>query len=99
MRIISTAAVKGFYSQTRYQDAENVMKTWIAVTRKATWSTPIEVKQSFAQTDILPNGRAVFDVGGNKYRIVAKINYRAGIVFVRFVGTHAQYDNINAATI
>ena len=99
MRIISPGTLKAFYQQPRHRSAEPVIKTWIAVTRTAVWINPIEVKATFGQTDILSNGRAVFDLGGNKFRLVAKINYRIGIVFVRFIGTHAEYDRIDAGNI
>ena len=99
MRIISPGTLRAFYQQPRHRGAEPVIKTWIAVTRKAVWTNPIAVKTTFGQTDILPNERAVFDLGGNKFRLVAKINDRIGIVFVRFVGTHAEYDRIDAGSI
>lgn len=99
MRIISTTTLKDFYELPRYQAAEPVIKTWIAVTKGATWADPLAVKEVFGQADILQAGRVVFDLGGNKFRLLAKINYRAGIVFVRFIGTHVEYDRIDAATI
>ena len=65
----------------------------------ATWAMPTDVKATFPQTDILKSGRVVFDIGGNKWRIVASIAYRPAIVFVKFVGTHRQYDDIDANTV
>lgn len=99
VRIISTATLKVSYAQPRCGTAEPVIKTWVAVTKAAAWADPLAVKAAFGQTDILQGGRVVFDLGGNKFRLVAKINYRAGIVFVRFIGTHAEYDRIDAATV
>ncbi|WP_249209019.1 type II toxin-antitoxin system HigB family toxin [Acetobacter okinawensis] len=99
MRIISTKTLKDFYAQPTYTQAEMVIKTWIATTKAATWNTPIDVKSDFGQTDILKSGRAIFDLGGNKYRLVAWINYNFKTVYIRFIGTHAEYDKIDPETI
>jgi mRNA interferase HigB len=63
------------------------------------WQSPAHVKASYADASILKSGRVVFNVGGNRFRLVARIDYRSGIVYVRFVGTHAEYDRIDAETI
>lgn len=99
MRIISVSTLKVFYSQPAYQSAASVIKTWIAVTNAAQWNDPIEVKADFGQTDILKDGRAIFDLGGNKYRLVVWINYKFKTVYVRFIGTHAEYDKIDPETV
>ena len=90
--------MRAFHQQPRYRSTGPVIRTWIAVTRRAVWINPIEVKTTFGQTDILSNGRAFFDLGGNKFRLV-KINDQIGIVFVRFIGTNAEYDRIDAGSI
>lgn len=95
MRIISTTTLKAFYEQPAHRAAEDPIKTWITVTKGAQWKTPIDVKADFGQTDILKDGRAIFDIGGNKYRLVAWINYDFFTVYVRFIGTHAEYDRID----
>jgi len=69
------------------------------VVKAADWSRPIDLKAVFRSADILPNNRAVFNIGGNKYRLVVAVHYRGKRVFVRFIGTHAEYDRIDAATI
>jgi mRNA interferase HigB len=99
MRIISTSTLKAFYELPAYRAAEQPIKTWVSVTKPAIWMNPMDVKQSFNSADILPNSRVIFDLGGNKYRLVAKINYPATIVYVRFIGTHKQYDAIDATAI
>lgn len=99
MRIISTTTLKAFYSQAAYAGSEQVIKTWVAVVKDAQWNTPIDVKSDFGQTDILKGGRAIFDLGGNKYRLVAWINYEFKTIYIRFIGTHAQYDRINPETV
>jgi mRNA interferase HigB len=63
---------------------------------KADWRSPADVKQEFGRASILRDGRAVFNIGGNKYRLVVWINYPYRVVYVRFVGTHADYDRIDA---
>lgn len=72
---------------------------WYREVLKADWSTPNDLKAQFQNASILNDGRAVFNIAGNKYRIVVWINYPYHVVYIRFVGTHAQYDAIDAQTI
>ena len=65
----------------------------------ADWSRPTDIKALFRSADILAGDRVVFDIGGNKYRLVAAVHYRGKRVFIRFIGTHAEYDKIDAATV
>jgi mRNA interferase HigB len=97
LHIIATSTLKAFY--LREKPAEQPIKTWVSIAKVARWLTPMDVKGSFPTADIRPSGRVVFDVGGNKFRIVAKVEYRIGKVFIRFVGTHAQYNRINVDTV
>jgi len=83
----------------RHPEAEQALKTWVAVTKAAHWADPPAVKRTFNSADILKNNRVVFDIGGNKFRLVAGLNYRKGILYVRFIGTHKQYDTIDADEI
>jgi len=71
----------------------------VHVVRAAEWARPTDIKEVFRSADILTNKRVVFNVGGNKYRLVAAIHYRGKRIYIRFIGTHAEYDRINAATI
>jgi mRNA interferase HigB len=71
----------------------------VHVVRAAEWARPTDIKEVFRSADILTNERVVFNVGGNKYRLVAAIHYRGKRIYIRFIGTHAEYDRINAATI
>lgn len=66
---------------------------------KANWKTPEEVKQSFPKAKILPDNRIVFKICGNQYRLIVKINYQKGWIFIRFVGTHEEYNKIDATSI
>ena len=67
--------------------------------RAANWSKPTDIKEVFRSADILPNDRVVFNIGGNKYRLVVSVHYRGKRVFVRFIGIHAEYDKIDATVI
>lgn len=89
MRIISEARLREFW--TANQTAENAMREWIRVVRLADWSNFSEVRAMFNHSDVFGDC-TIFDVGGNKYRIIAKIEYQKHIVFIRFVLTHSEYD-------
>lgn len=89
MRIISEAQLRDFWEQE--QSAENAMREWIKTVKRADWQSFSDVRQTFNHADIYKNC-ALFDVGGNKYRIIAKLEYRKHIVFIRFVLTHREYD-------
>ncbi|MCW5877909.1 MAG: type II toxin-antitoxin system HigB family toxin [Anaerolineales bacterium] len=82
-----------------HPDATEVLRAWYVDASNAQWRGPSDLKKIYTAVSILKNNRAVFNIKGNRYRLVVKINYSAQIVFVRFVGTHAQYDKIDAQTI
>jgi len=75
------------------------LRAWFHETRNARWNKPADVKTLYRNASILGNNRVAFNIGGNKYRLVIAVNYRAQIVFIRFIGTHAEYDRINAEEI
>lgn len=75
------------------------MRSWVSVVKAADWSKPTDMKAMFRSADILANDRVVFNIGGNKYRLVVAVHYRDKRVYIRFVGTHAEYDRIDAATV
>lgn len=99
MRIIAVATLKRFWSQPGRSDAEMPLRAWVHVVKGADWSRPNDVKDLFRSADLLANGRVVFDIGGNKYRLVAAVHYRGKRVYVRFIGTHKDYDKIDANEI
>ena len=94
MRIIALKTLKDFWK--KYPDSEGALKSWYAVTAKADWKTPSEVKASYGNASILQEGRVVFNVAGNKYRLIVWINYPYRVVYIRFIGTHRQYDAVDA---
>ena len=99
MRIISIKTLKDFYETPEYRDSKSHLESWYAEARHATWRTPVEIKQQYANGSNIHNNRFVFNIAGNKYRLVVKIHYNTSIIYIRFVGTHAQYDQIDAETI
>lgn len=99
MRIVAKRTLREFWEQPGYQDAEQPLKTWYSETSKATWRTPADVKAHYGSASILANDRVVFNIGGNKYRLIVLIRYDTHMVFIRFVGTHAAYNRIDAETI
>ena len=82
-----------------YADARDPMMAWVRQVKAADWASPAEVKRDVRSASILKDGRVVFNVAGNKYRIVVWINYPYRVVYIRFVGTHVRYDAIDAQTI
>jgi mRNA interferase HigB len=100
VRIIALSTLKAFWENNKaYRDAREPVLAWYRHVQKANWSTPAEVKRDFRTATILRDGRVVFNIAGNKYRLVVWINYAYRVVYVRFIGTHAQYDAIDAQTI
>ena len=99
MRIIARSTIRVFWEQPEFSDSEQALKSWFAIAEKADWSTPQDVKNQFRHASIIGDNRAVFNIAGNKYRLVVKFNYPYRIAFVRFVGTHRQYDRIDTEQI
>jgi mRNA interferase HigB len=100
VRIIAVSTLKAFLGRSAaYGDAHGPMMAWVRVVKAADWAGPAGVKRDIGTASILKDGRAVFNIAGNKYRIVVWINYPYRVLYIRFVGTHAQYDAIDAQTI
>ncbi len=100
MRVIALSALKAFWGESpEYQDAREPTLAWYRHALQADWSSPAEVKRDFRNASILKDGRVVFNIAGNKYRLVVWINYTYRVVYIRFIGTHTQYDKIDVQTI
>ena len=100
MRVIALSTLKAFMMRDSiYADARDPVMAWYRQVRAADWATPADVKRDIGTASILKDGRTVFNVGGNKYRIVVWINYPFRVVYIRFIGTHRQYDRIDAQTV
>jgi len=99
MRIISKKTLKDFYEQKQYKDSKNPLESWHQEVLKTDWNNSNEIKNQFRNASVIGDNRVVFNIHGNKYRLIVKINYFAKIIFIRFIGTHKQYDKINARQI
>ena len=97
MRVIARKTLRDFYEQ--HADSKTALEAWFHEAVAARWEGPREIKKRYPSADILPGNRVVFNIKGNSYRLIVKIHYNTGIVFIRFIGTHADYDKINATTI
>ena len=99
MRVIAKSTLVRFWSQSEYADSEGALNSWHDEASKANWKTPQDIKTQYGNASICANNRVVFNIAGNKYRLVVEMQYRAGIVWVKFVGTHAHYDKINVENV
>jgi len=96
-RIIAKSTLREFWE--KHADSEQYLKTWYDTAKSAKWFSPNDVKQTYVSVSILKYGRVVFNIKGNSYRLVVKFNYEKQWAFIRFIGTHPEYDKINADTI
>ena len=97
MRIIAKRTLRIYW--VREPRAEQPLKAWYAIARKAEWSSPADVKATYGNASIVGNDRVVFNIGGNRYRLVVRFDYARRIGFVRFLGTHAEYDSVDALNV
>jgi mRNA interferase HigB len=97
MKVIARKKLREFWE--KYRDAEQELKAWFAEAERSQWKTPQDILNDFSYVDIISGNRVVFNIKGNHYRLVVKIHYNTGVVFIRFVGTHNEYDRIDAETI
>ena len=100
VRVIALSPIKAFINRSAgVSDAREPVMAWFRQVKQADWAKPADVKRDVRSVSILKDGRAVFNVAGNKYRIVVWINYPYRVVYIRFIGTHRQYDTIDAQSI
>jgi mRNA interferase HigB len=97
VQIIALKTLREFWQS--HASAEASLRAWYHEARLADWRSFQDIKNRYPHADVLPDNRVVFDLKGNTYRLVARINYQSGCIFIRFVGTHAAYDKIDARTI
>ena len=97
MRIIATRALRAFWK--RHPQAKVPLEAWHQEVDRADWKDPAAVKAQFRSASLLRDHRVVFNIAGNKYRLLVKINYPYRVVYVRFVGTHAEYDKIDVGKV
>ena len=99
MHIVSRAILVAFYGQPAHAAARESIEAWYAVAQKAQWRSPQDVKAQFGNASIVGNNRVVFNLKGNDFRLIVAFAYRMQWVYVKFIGTHAQYDAVDAATV
>ncbi|MCZ7671305.1 MAG: type II toxin-antitoxin system HigB family toxin [Chloroflexi bacterium] len=97
MRIIARKTLREFWE--KHPDAEQPLRAWFTDAIQSEWKTPSDIKENYQNASFIANNRVVFNIKGNKYRLIVAINYPYGIVYVRFIGTHREYDQINATEI
>src|SRR5947199_9870140 len=91
VRIISTKPLRDFY--VRHNNAEGPIRAWVSVVKKAKWKSLNELKKQFGNASIVENDRVVFNFKGNDYRLVIRIDFTCQLIFIRFIGTHKEYDS------
>ena len=97
--IIALKTLREHWEKPGREDSEQPLKSWYNEAKQAEWRSPNELKIQFRNASVVGNGRAVFNICGNKYRLVVKINYETQWMYIRFVGTHKEYDKIDVTTI
>jgi mRNA interferase HigB len=99
MRIISFRTLREFFENPVNADSEISLRAWYHDAKVAEWQSSNDLKQQYKNASIIGEGRVVFNIKGNSYRLVVAIDYEFQVIFIRYIGTHSQYDNINAKTI
>ena len=97
MRIIALGPLREFWR--KHPDAEVPLRSWYAVASRADWRSPADVKDAYRSASFIADNRVVFNVKGNDYRLVAAVHYNRGMMYIRFIGTHREYDRIDATKI
>ena len=97
MRVIARRTLRVFYE--RHTASKASLDAWFHEVSEAKWNGPQDIKRRYPSADMLPGNRVIFNIKGNRYRVIVKIHYNRAIVFIRFVGTHAEYDAVDAETI
>ena len=97
MHIVSLKTLRIFWKT--HPDAEQPLRAWYAIVSRAQWRTPSDIKAEYSSASFVGNNRIVFNIKGNHYRLIVLVKYQKGRLFIRFVGTHAEYNRIDAETI
>jgi mRNA interferase HigB len=97
MRIIAISTLRNFW--IKHPDAQTPLQAWYALASRAQWKSPSDIKGAYRNASFIANNRIVFNIKGNDYRLVVLVRYDKGLLFVKFVGTHSQYDKINVSAV
>lgn len=95
--MIAKRTLRDFWST--HADSEQQLQAWYNEAEQATWKSPNDIKRDYPSASILEDNRMVFNIKGNKYRLIVRINYKYGVLWIRFIGTHAEYDKVDATKI
>jgi len=99
LRVFTRRALTDFWEQPGRADAEAPLRAWFAEVERARWQSFADIRKSYRTADYVGNDRVVFNIGGNKYRLIVMVKFSVGAVYVRFVGTHAEYDKVDATKV
>jgi mRNA interferase HigB len=99
MRVITKGALQAYWKGRGREDAEQPLKAWYAEASKAVWRSPEDIKAKYRSASFVADNRVVFNIAGNRHRLVVHLNYELKILLVKFIGTHREYDAIDAATV
>lgn len=97
MRVIAKRTLRAFW--IKHKDSEQRLKAWYKEAEEAQWKRVKDIRREYPSASFLPDSRVVFNIKGNHYRLVVRINYDYGVIWIRFIGTHSEYDKINATKI
>ena len=97
MRRIAKETLRDFWK--RHPDSEQSLKAWYLEVREAEWATSVQLKKRYPSASILVNNRVVFDVGGNKYRLIVGTRYQQNMDYIKWFGTHVEYDRVDAEKV
>ncbi len=97
MRVIAKKIIREFWE--KHSDSEQQLKSWFQEASNSNWKNPNQIKKEYPSASILKDNRIVFNIKGNNYRLIVKLNYDYQMIWIRFIGTHAEYDKINANEI
>lgn len=97
MRVFNKSTLREFW--TKHPDCEQALRSWYNETVKADWNSMHDIKEEYRTADFIGNNRVVFNIKGNNYRLIVKVYYIRKLCYIMFIGTHAEYDNIDAHTV
>lgn len=97
MKIVAVGTLRDFWE--RHPDAEQSLKAWYDEARAATWASPAEVKAKYGNASIVGKNRVVFNIKGNSYRLIVAVAYKFQAIYIKLIGTHAEYDKVDAASV
>jgi mRNA interferase HigB len=98
MRVVALSTLREFWENPDHEDSKDALNAWYREAKQAEWVSPADIKAQYRNASILKRGRVVFNIAGNKYRLIVSINFATQTIFIKFIGTHSQYDKIDAET-